>query len=309
MTLAQAAGATAAEPVASPARRLARRVLSDRTATVAVTVIALLVLMALGAPLITALTGQSPTEFRPEAIDPALGGLPKGSWGGISAGHPLGVEPVTGRDVLARVAWGSRVSLLISLLATLLSTALGTALGTVLGLVAGFRGGWADMVIGRLMDLLMSFPSLIFMIAFMSVVPDGDRELMLVAVLGLFGWPYIGRIVRGQAMALAGREFVEAARVLGAPRGAILFREILPNLTAPILVVATLSIPGYIATEAGLSFLGVGVRPPTPSWGQMIASAVPWYAADPVYFLIPGLFLLVTVLAFNMVGDALGDAR
>lgn len=307
MTLAQAATPPAAEPVTavSPARRLARRILSDRAATAGVTIIAVLVLIALGAPLITALTGQSPTEFHPEAIDPALGGLPKGSWGGISAEHLLGVEPTTGRDVLARVAWGARVSLLISLLATLLST----ALGTVLGLVAGFRGGWADMVIGRLMDLLMSFPSLIFMIALMSVSPEGDRELMLVIVLGLFGWPYIGRIVRGQAMALAGREFVEAARVLGASRGAILFKEVLPNLTGPILVVATLSIPGYIATEAGLSFLGIGVRPPTPSWGQMIASAVPWYAADPVYFLIPGLFLLVTVLAFNLVGDALGAAR
>ncbi|MFD1939372.1 ABC transporter permease [Nonomuraea mangrovi] len=307
MTLTQAAGIPAGEPdvAVSPARQLARRVLADRAATAGVTVIALLVLMALGAPLITALTGQSPTEFHPEAIDPALGGLPKGPWGGISAEHPLGVEPATGRDVLARVVWGARLSLLISLLATVLST----TIGTVLGLVAGFLGGWADMVIGRVMDLLMSFPSLIFMIALMSVAPDGDRELMLVAVLGLFGWPYIGRIVRGQAMALAGREFVEAARVLGATRRTILFREVLPNLTGPIMVVATLSIPGYIATEAGLSFLGVGVRPPTPSWGQMIASAVPWYAADPVYFLVPGLFLLVTVLAFNLVGDAFGDVR
>ncbi|MFI6603067.1 ABC transporter permease [Nonomuraea sp. NPDC050536] len=268
-------------------------------------VIGLLVLMAAGAPVITAVTGQSPTAFHPEAIDPALGGLPRGGWGGIGAGHLLGVEPGSGRDVLARVVWGAQVSLLISLAATIVSTAVGTALG----LVAGYLGGWADMAVGRLMDLLMSFPSLIFMIAIMSVAPDGDRELILVGVLGLFGWPYIGRIVRGQAMAMAGREFVEAARVLGAPRGAILFREILPNLTGPVLVVATLSIPGYIATEAGLSFLGVGVRPPTPSWGQMIASAVQWYAADPVYFLIPGVLLLVTVLSFHLVGDALQGER
>ncbi|WP_214324116.1 ABC transporter permease [Nonomuraea sediminis] len=268
-------------------------------------VIGLLVLAAAAAPIVTAATGQSPTEFHPEAIDPALGGLPKGGWGGIGPEHLLGVEPGSGRDVLARVVWGAQVSLLISLAATVVSTAVGTALG----LAAGYLGGWADMVVGRLMDLLMSFPSLIFMIAVMSVSPDGDRELILVGVLGLFGWPYIGRIVRGQAMALAGREFVEAARVLGAPRGAILFREILPNLTGPVLVVATLSIPGYIATEAGLSFLGVGVRPPTPSWGQMIASAVPWYAADPVYFLIPGVLLLVTVLSFHLVGDALQGER
>ncbi|MEU7897922.1 ABC transporter permease [Nonomuraea sp. NPDC049152] len=283
------------------ARAFAGRFAGNRPALAGAVVIAVLVTMALAAPLVTALTGQSPYAFHPEAVDPAMGGLPRGGWGGISAEHPLGVEPGSGRDVLARVVWGARVSLLISLLATLLST----AIGTVLGLVAGFTGGWTDMAIGRLMDLLMSFPSLIFMIALMSVAPDGNRELMLVAVLGLFGWPYVGRIVRGQAMALAGREFVEAARVLGASRRQILFREILPNLRAPVMVVATLSIPGYIATEAGLSFLGVGVRPPTPSWGQMIASAVPWYAADPVYFLVPGLFLLAAVLAFNLVGDAL----
>lgn len=284
-----------------PARAVARRVRADRGAFAGAIAIALLVAMALAAPIISAVTGQDPTTFHPEAIDPALGGLPRGGWGGISAEHLLGVEPGSGRDVLARIAWGARVSLLISLLATVLSV----VIGTVLGLVAGVRGGWTDVVIGRLMDLLMSFPSLIFMIALMSVAPEGNRELMLVAVLGLFGWPYIGRIVRGQAMAMASREFVEAARVLGASRAQILFREILPNLTGPVLVVATLSIPGYIATEAGLSFLGVGVRPPTASWGQMIASAVPWYAADPVYFLIPGLFLLVTVLSFNLVGDAL----
>ncbi|WP_371682526.1 ABC transporter permease [Kitasatospora sp. MMS16-BH015] len=281
-----------------------RALLRQRSTALALGVVVFLVLFALCAPLISWATGNSPTAFHGEAVDPALGGLPRGPAGGIGAEHWLGVEPVNGRDVLARVAHGARVSLLIAVLATALSVLLGTALG----LLAGFFGGWADTVIGRAMDLLMSFPSLIFMIALIAAAPGIDRRLLLVVVLGFFGWPYVGRIVRGQAMVLARGEFVAAARVLGASRRALLVREVLPNLTGPVLVVATMSIPGCVATEAGLSFLGVGVQPPTPSWGQMIATAVPWYATDPAYFLIPGVFLFVTVLAFNVLGDAVRDA-
>lgn len=290
------AGAVVAGPVSGPLRRLLRQ----PSAAVALVVVVVLVVMAVAAPL---LVSTSPTEFDSAAVDPALGGLPRGVFGGVSAEHPLGVEPVSGRDVLARIVHGARVSLLIAVLATAVSVVVGTALG----LAAGFFGGVVDAVVGRVMDLVMSFPSLIFMIALISAVPGANRELLLVLVLGGFGWPYVGRIVRGQAMVLARGEFVAAARALGAPRRALLLREVLPNLTTPVLVVATMSIPGYIATEAGLSFLGVGVRPPTPSWGQMIASAVPWYAADPAYFLIPGGFLFVTVLAFNVLGDAVRD--
>ncbi|MEU8974788.1 ABC transporter permease [Streptomyces monashensis] len=303
---------TLSAPVPSDATRragrqeasLLRRLLAQPSAVAALAVVVALVLLALAAPLIAWALGTSPTEFHSDTVDPALGGLPRGVAGGISAKHWLGVEPVSGRDILARVVYGARVSLLIAVLATGTSMVLGTALG----LAAGFFGGWTDAFIGRLMDLLMSFPSLIFMIALISAAPGVNRQLLLVIVLGFFGWPYVGRIVRGQAMVLARGEFVAAARVLGASRRALLVREVLPNLTGPILVVATMSIPSYIATEAGLSFLGVGVAPPTPSWGQMIASAVPWYAADPVYFLIPGAFLFVTVLAFNVLGDAVRDA-
>ncbi|NUK01183.1 ABC transporter permease subunit [Streptomyces lunaelactis] len=283
---------------------LLRRLLKQPSAAAALTVVVALVLIALAAPLITWAAGTSPTEFHSDAVDPALGGLPRGTAGGISTTHWLGVEPGSGRDILARVVYGARVSLLIAMLATGLSVVLGTALG----LAAGYFGGWTDALVGRLMDLLMSFPSLIFMIALISAAPGVDRQLLLVVVLGFFGWPYVGRIVRGQAMVLARGEFVAAARVLGASRRVLLVREVLPNVTGPILVVATMAIPSCIATEAGLSFLGVGVAPPTPSWGQMIASAVPWYAADPVYFLIPGVFLFVTVLAFNVLGDAIQDA-
>ncbi|RAG86163.1 ABC transporter permease [Streptacidiphilus pinicola] len=283
---------------------LLRRLLTQPSSALALVSVCLLVAVALGAPLITWLTGTSPTAFHSEAVDPALGGLPRGAAGGITSAHWLGVEPGSGRDILARVAYGARVSLLISVLATAISVALGTALG----LAAGFFGGWTDAVIGRVMDLLMSFPSLIFMIALISAAPGVNRQLLLVVVLGFFGWPYVGRLVRGQATVLARGEFVAAARVLGASRRALLVREVLPGLTGPVLVVATMSIPNYVATEAGLSFLGIGVQPPTPSWGQMIAAAVPWYAADPMYFLIPGAFLFITVLAFNVLGDAIRDA-
>jgi peptide/nickel transport system permease protein len=291
-------------PAVRTERSVLRRLLAQRSAVAALAVIALLVLVAIAAPLITWLAGTSPNAFDPGAVDPALGGLPRQHGGGISGRHWLGVEPVNGRDVLARIVHGARVSLLIALLATVLSV----VVGTVSGLVAGFFGGWVDTVVGRLMDLLMSFPALIFMIALISAAPGVDRRLLLVVVLGGFGWPYVGRIVRGQAMVLARGEFVQAARALGASRRDLLLHEALPNLAGPILVVATMSIPGYIATEAGLSFLGVGVRPPTPSWGQMIASAVPWYATDPAYFLMPGTCLFVTVLAFNVLGDAVRDA-
>ncbi|MFI1970606.1 peptide ABC transporter permease [Streptomyces cinnamoneus] len=304
---------TTAEPLPAAARTdgdggreaptVVRRLLRRPSAAASLAVIALLAVLALAAPLITHWYGASPTAFDGKAVDQALGGLPRGTAGGIGGEHWLGVEPVSGRDVFARIVWGTRVSLLIAVLATLLSV----TLGTFLGLLAGFLGGRTDTVIGRTMDLLMSFPSLIFMIALMAAAPGADRELLLVVVLGFFGWPYVGRIVRGQTMVLAHGEFVEAARALGARRRALLVREILPNLTGPVLVVATVSIPGCVATEAGLSFLGVGVRPPTPSWGQMIASAVPWYAADPAYFLIPGGFLFLTVLAFNVLGDAVRD--
>ncbi|NUR27251.1 MAG: ABC transporter permease [Catenulispora sp.] len=273
-------------------------------ARIGVTVISLLILAALAAPLIAALAGTSPTAFDRSAVDEALGGLPRGHLGGVSGHHLLGVEPGSGRDVLARLVYGARVSLLIALLATTLST----VLGAVLGLVAGYFGGLVDTFVSRLTDLVMSFPALIFMIALMSAAPGVNRQLLLITVLGFFGWPYVARIVRGQAMVLRHTEFAEAARALGASRSDLVFREILPNLAGPILVVATMSIPSCVAAEAGLSFLGVGVKPPTPSWGQMIASAVPWYATDPMFFALPCLALFATVLAFNVVGDAVRDA-
>jgi peptide/nickel transport system permease protein/oligopeptide transport system permease protein len=287
------------------------RLKRDRVAMAAGVVVLLLVALALLAPLIVRLYGSSPTDFNSKLIDPVFS-TPRGRLGGVSWDHPLGVEPVNGRDLLARILYGARISLLIALLATLLSV----VIGVLLGVLAGYRGGWADTFISRTMDVFLAFPILLFAIALAGVIPDeafglrgnGVRVAVLVFVIGFFSWPYMGRIVRGQTLSLREREFVDAARSLGARTPYILFRELLPNLVGPILVYATLLIPTNILFEAALSFLGVGINPPTPSWGGMLNQAIDFYRVDPMFMIVPGFAIFVTVLAFNLLGDGLRDA-
>jgi peptide/nickel transport system permease protein/oligopeptide transport system permease protein len=189
-------------------------------------------------------------------------------------------------------------------------------IGTVMGVVAGYFGGWVDAVIARLMDIFLAFPLLLFAIAMVGVVPNevlglsGNnlRIAVLVFIIGFFNWPYIGRIIRGQTISLREREYVDAARSMGAGHFYILTREIMPNLLAPILVYATLLIPTNILFEAALSFLGVGINPPTPSWGGMLTEATGLYAIAPHFVIVPGLAIFITVLAFNLLGDGLRDA-
>ena len=287
------------------------RLKRDKVAIAGGVVVVFLILVAVFAPLIVRLLGHPPNEFHENLIDPTLQ-VPRGKWGGISSDFLFGLEPQNGRDLFSRVVYGSRVSLLVAFLATLVAV----GIGTVLGVISGYFGGWVDTVISRIMDVFLAFPLLLFTIALVGVIPErafglsgnGLRIALLIVIIGFFSWPYIGRIIRGQTLSLREREFVDAARSLGARNSYILFRELLPNLMAPILVYSTLLIPTNILFEAALSFLGVGVRPPTPSWGDMLSRAVQWYTIAPNFMLFPGLAIFVTVLAFNLFGDGLRDA-
>jgi peptide/nickel transport system permease protein len=292
----------------SPFQLFWRRLREDRVAMAALVVVVLLVLVAVFAPLIVKLFGApKPNVTDPSALDEFGTGLPP------SADHLFGTETGTGRDVFSRVVYGARVSLEVAVLATGLSLLIGTAVG----LVAGFYRGWVDTALSRTMDVLLSFP--ILLLAFGLAAACSNQEGcaggavkpglgLVVLVIAFANWPYVARLVRGQVLSLREREFVEAARSLGASDRRIMFREILPNLVAPLIVYASLVIPANILFEAALSFLGVGVQEPDPSWGKMIADAISVFDTDWWYMLFPGLALLITVLAFNLLGDGLQDA-
>ncbi len=311
--LAAPAAGTAGEPIEG--RSLGRiawtRLKRDRVAIAGGVFVIVLILIAVFAPLVVKLFGHPPNEFHQDLIDASLQ-TPKGKFGGISSDFPFGLEPLNGRDLFSRIVYGSRISLLIAFLATALSV----VIGTVMGVISGYSGGWIDALISRSMDVFLAFPLLLFAIALAGVIPDrsfglsGDtlRIVLLVFIIGFFNWPYNGRIIRGQTLSLREREFVEAARSLGARPIYIIFREVLPNLVAPILIYSTLLIPTNILFEAALSFLGVGVRPPTPTWGGMLSDATHWYQIAPHFMLFPGLAIFVTVLSFNLFGDGLRDA-
>lgn len=286
------------------------RLKRDKVALSGGVVVVLLILMAVFAPLIVDIFGHPPDEFHQDLINKETL-EPIGAYGGVSKDFLFGVEPLNGRDLFSRVVYGARISLLIAFFATLLSV----AIGATLGVVAGYFGGWVDSLIGRLMDVFLAFPLLVFAIALGGVVPDkafglsglGLRIVLLIFIIGFFSWPYIGRIVRGQALSLREREFVDAARSLGASGPYIIFREMAPNLVAPILIYSTLLIPANVLFEAALSFLGVGVPSPTASWGGMLAEASN-YTTLPHFMLGAGSAVFVTVLAFNLFGDGLRDA-
>lgn len=297
----------------SPRQLAVARFQKDRLAKFALGVIAFYVIVAVFAPVICSVLGISPYALDGKALNDF--GLPKGSFGGISREHWLGVEPGTGRDILARLIYGARISMLVGFFATIVTT----SVGIVIGVVSGYKRGRIDAVIGRITDLTLAFPSLLLIIALTRPIiqrleslgiPEGNtsRITYIILVLGLFGWVYVARIVRGQTLSLREREFVEAARASGAGTWRIVFKELMPNLWAPVIVTVTLSVPGYVATESTLSFLGLGMLPPTASWGAMLGDSVRYYRADPTYLFIPGIALIVLVLAFNVVGDAVRDA-
>ncbi len=287
------------------------RLRRDKVAMTGGAVVIFLIVTAVFAPLIVGLLGHPPNEFHQELIN-ADTQVPIKGFGGISGKFLFGIEPVNGRDLFSRVLYGAQISLLIAFLATSLSV----VIGTVMGVTAGYFGGWVDTLISRLMDIFLAFPLLVFALALAGVIPDqafglkGDqlKIAVIIFIIGFFNWPYIGRIIRGQTLSLREREFVDAARSMGARQPYILFKELLPNLLAPILVYSTLLIPSNILFEAALSYLGVGVQPPRATWGGMLSDATQWYQVDPEFLLPAGLAIFVTVLAFNLFGDGLRDA-
>jgi ABC-type dipeptide/oligopeptide/nickel transport system permease subunit len=235
-------------------------------------------------------------------------------FGGASGSHWFGITPVTANDVVPNLIYGLRTSLIIGALATLLSLILGVVFGTI----AGYFAGIVDSTISRGMDMLLSFPVLLFSIALLTIfakVPSfaglsGEplRYAVIIFVLGFFGFAYIGRIVRGQVLSIRENDFIAAARSMGASNARIMLREIVPNVMGPVLVWITLTIPVYILGEAGLSFLGVGIQPPSVSLGDMLSDAGNYLEVDPAYLFFPGITILITVLAFNLFGDGLRDA-
>ncbi|MGA2008486.1 MAG: ABC transporter permease [Solirubrobacteraceae bacterium] len=290
----------------SPTALFWRRFREDRVAVASLIFIVVLVIIAVAAPLVVKLFGLPGPYVQNLNLTNAFG-EPLGP----SAAHPFGVDGL-GEDIASRVIYGSRVSLEVGVI----GTGIATVIGVIVGLLAGFYRGWVDTVLSRLTDLVLCFPTLLFGIGlasacalngcFYGLIQPGVP--VIIAIVVIFGWTYIARIVRGLVLSLREKEFVEAARSLGASDARIMFREILPNLAAPVIVYASLLIPVNILFEAALSFLGVGVQPPTASWGQMIAQATPIFNIAWWWMVFPGAALLLTVLAFNLLGDGLQDA-
>jgi peptide/nickel transport system permease protein len=268
----------------------------DKVAMISLVVIVLIVLMAIFAPVFGAITGHPPNEqYRDIGLTPD--GLPRGPNGTFW----LGTDDL-GRDILVRIAYGARVSLLVGVIAT----AITVVIGVVLGLAAGFLGGITDTILARLIDVVLSVPFLLVAIALVSIT--GPSLTVTVMVIGFFSWASVARIVRGQVLSLREREFVEAARSLGAGDTRIMFVDVLPNVLAPVIVYTTLLIPVVIVTQATLSFLGLGLPPPTADWGGMISSSQNYYTTAWWFILGPGIALLITTLAFNLFGDGVRDA-
>ena len=294
-------------PARSPFELFWRRFREDKLALASLAFIGLLIVVALAAPLIIDLAGTPEPDVRDRgALD--VFGTPTGP----SSAHPAGVDEI-GRDVFSRTVYGTRVSLLVAFLAT----GMATLVGVTLGLLAGYMRGWTDVIVSRSVDVLLAIPYLLLAVGLAASCSIGDGCFgglvkpglgVVIFVIAFTSWPSIARIVRGETLSLREREFVEAARSVGASNPRIIFTEVLPNLVAPIIVYTSILIPQVILIEAALSFLGVGVQDPTASWGQMISDATQIFDTAWWYMLYPGIALLLTVLAFNLVGDALQDA-
>ncbi|MGX1851389.1 ABC transporter permease [Streptomyces sp. NPDC055299] len=301
----------------SPGQLMWMRFKRDRTGMIcAIVVLAFFAIAAL-APVIGALYGKDPYTLYgnndPNLLDEF--GYPSGANGGISPAHWFGVEPSLGRDVFMQLIYGMRMSLGISVAVTLLTV----ITGILIGITAGYVGGRTDYFLSRVIDFLLAFPSQLTFVAFMPVVvalfvPPGDetptyvRVCALVIVQWFLGWMGLARLLRGQVLSLREREFVEAAKITGASPWRIIRKELLPNVVTPVLVQSTYMLPLFVTSEAGLSFLGVGIVEPTPDWGRLFQAGARYYENDPTFLLFPAVAMLIFVLCFNLLGDSVRDA-
>ena len=298
----------------SPTQLAMARFRADKLSMVSLVLSVLIVLCAIAAPILVGLDVLNPNKFNQDLLG-ETGVNPTGRFGGVSWDHPLGVEPSTGRDLLSRLMLAMTWSLGIALTGALVTI----LIGIVFGIVSGFSGGFVDATVGRFIDLTLSFPQTMMLLALSApvvallrdkLVSDRDlaNGLYVIIVLAAFGWPPVARVIRGQVLSIREREYIEAARLMGASRGRLYFKEVLPNVWAPILVFFTLLVPAYISAEAAFSFLGVGIKPPTPTLGNILAYSVSFTSADPTFFFLPGVLLALTVVVFNLVGDGARDA-
>jgi peptide/nickel transport system permease protein len=272
----------------SQARAILRRFMRNKAAVVSTVILLLLYAVALLAPVLA----KQPIDF----LDVLQRNISP-NWE-----HPFGTDSL-GRDVLSRMIWGSRISLSVGFI----SMGLSVVIGTVVGAVAGFYGGtWIDMLLMRVAEAIDIIPVFFLLITIVAVIRPSIFNIML--VIGFTSWPSMARIVRGQFLSLRQRDYTEASRALGAKDGRLIFRHILPNAAAPIIVSATLRIGGAILTESSLSFLGLGTPPPATSWGQMLSMGRQYLRQAPWVAMWPGVAILLVVLAFNYVGDGLRDA-
>lgn len=269
-----------------PGQLLLARLRHNRMALAGAGIVVVMGLMALLAPL----WGRDPG-----AIDIAGQLLPP-AWG-----HPLGTDDL-GRDVLARILYGSRISLLVGFVAV----GIATLLGIVIGAVAGYYGGWVDAALMRFVDIMLCFPTFFLILAVIAFLDPSIWNIMI--IIGLTGWMGVARLVRAEFLSLRERDFVVAARALGASDARLIFRHLLPNALSPVLVSATLGVAGAILTESALSFLGIGVQPPTPSWGNMLIAGKQTLGTAWWLSVFPGLAILVTVLGYNLLGEGIRDA-
>ena len=283
------------------------RLRSDKVALAAFSFLVLVGLSAVFAGPIARVLGHPPNAQYPERLDPVYGTPTGPSWDFL-----FGVDTV-GSDVFSRVLYGARVSLTVAIV----GTGIALVIGTLLGILAGYYRGLVDTIVSRSVDVFLAFPLLLIALGIGSTCSLGNGCLgglvkpgmtTVLGIIVLFSWTYFARLTRGQVLSLREQEFVEAARATGAGTPSILAREILPNVIAPVLVYTTLVIPLNILLEAALSYLGVGINPPQASWGQMIAESTPVFDSAWWYFVFPGLALVLTVLAFNLLGEAVRDA-